>query len=50
MAKVDLHPDFKEFLKLLNSTGVKYLVLGGYSVIHYGYERSTADLDIWTSG
>src|SRR4051812_35809657 len=47
MAKVDLFPDFKELLELLNSAGVRYLVLGGYAVIHYGYRRVTDDLDIW---
>ena len=29
MAKIELHPDFKDFLRLLNSRGVKYLVVGG---------------------
>jgi predicted nucleotidyltransferase len=47
MAKVNLYPDFKEFLELLNSHGVKYLILGGYAVIYYGYRRMTDDLDIW---
>ena len=47
MAKVDLFPDFKAFLESLNSEGVKYLLLGGYAVIHYGYRRSTDDLDVW---
>ncbi|HZZ43668.1 MAG TPA: nucleotidyltransferase [Tepidisphaeraceae bacterium] len=47
MAKVDLYPDFKELLESLNSAGVKYLVIGGYAVIFYGYRRVTDDLDIW---
>jgi predicted nucleotidyltransferase len=47
MAKVNLFPDFKELLGLLNSAGVRYLVLGGYAVNHYGYHRATDDLDIW---
>jgi predicted nucleotidyltransferase len=47
MAKVDLYPDFREFLRSLNSAGVEYLVLGGYAVIHYGYRRVTDDLDVW---
>ena len=47
MAKVDLYPDFREFLKSLNSAGIRYLVLGGYAVIHYGYRRATDDLDVW---
>jgi hypothetical protein len=47
MAKVDLFPDFKALLELLNSAGVRYLILGGYAVNHYGYQRATDDLDIW---
>jgi hypothetical protein len=47
MAKVNLFPDFKALLESLNSAGAKYLVLGGYAVIHYGYRRLTDDLDIW---
>src|SRR5262245_45218473 len=42
-----LPDDFKEFLRLLNSAGVEYLLVGGYAVSHYGYPRATADMDIW---
>jgi predicted nucleotidyltransferase len=41
--------DFKDFLKLLNSHGVKYLLIGGYAVGYYGYPRATADMDIWVN-
>jgi hypothetical protein len=34
-------------LKLLNSKGVEYLIIGGYAVGYYGYPRATADLDVW---
>jgi predicted nucleotidyltransferase len=47
MATIQLPPDFKEFLRLLNSSEVEYLVIGGYAVNYYGYARATADLDIW---
>lgn len=47
MATIQLPPDFKEFLKLLNSNNVEYLVVGGYAVNYYGFPRATADLDIW---
>jgi predicted nucleotidyltransferase len=47
MAKIELHPDFKDFLKLLNSHKVKYLLVGGYAVGYYGYPRATGDMDIW---
>lgn len=40
-------PDFKEFLRLLNSHHVEYLLIGGYAVAHYGYPRPTGGLDIW---
>lgn len=42
-----LPPDFKDFLKLLNSKQVEYLLIGGYAVGYHGYSRATADMDIW---
>lgn len=42
-----LPDDFREFLKLLNKNRVKYLLIGGYAVAHYGYVRNTADMDVW---
>lgn len=47
MATPQLQADFKEFLKLLNSKQVEYLLIGGYAVGYYGYPRATADIDIW---
>jgi len=47
MDTIRLPHDFKEFLKLLNSNEVEYLVIGGYAVNYYGYPRATIDLDIW---
>ncbi len=47
MATIHLPPDFQEFLKLLNSHQVEYLVIGGYAVSFYGYPRPTGDIDIW---
>ena len=47
MATIQLPPDFREFLKLLNSSNVEYLVIGGYAVNYYGFSRATAGLDIW---
>jgi hypothetical protein len=47
MATILLPPDFKEFLRLLNSNGVEYLLIGGYAVNYYGYPPATADIDIW---
>ena len=47
MATIRLPPDFRDFLKLLNSNRVEYLLIGGYAVNYYGFSRATADLDIW---
>lgn len=47
MALIELHPDFKDFLRLLNSHGVEYLVVGGYAVGYHGYPRATGDMNIW---
>jgi|SRR6185503_8907356 hypothetical protein len=44
---IRLPSDFKEFLKLLNSNRVEYLLIGGYAVGYYGYPRPTGDMDIW---
>lgn len=47
MATIRLPNDFKDFLRLLNSKQVEYLLIGGYAVGYYGYPRATADMDIW---
>ena len=44
---IQLTPDFKEFLRLLNSNKVEYLLIGGYAVGYYGYPRPTGDMDVW---
>jgi predicted nucleotidyltransferase len=49
MATTRLAPDFKEFLQLLRSAKIEYLLIGGYAVGHYGFPRATADLDIWVA-
>ncbi len=35
--EMQLPDDFKEFLKLLNSHKVEYLLIGGFAVGYYGY-------------
>ena len=42
-----LHPDWKEFLQLLNSHGVEYLVVGAHARGLYGIPRYTRDIDIF---
>lgn len=34
-----LQKDLKEFIELLNSRGVKYLVVGAYSLAYHGIPR-----------
>ena len=46
---IQLPPDFKEFLKLLNSHRVEYLLIGGYAVGYHGYPRATGDMDLWVA-
>ena len=49
MAIPNLLQDFKDFLKLLNSKRVEYLLVDGYAVGYHGYPRATADLDLWVA-
>jgi hypothetical protein len=39
--------DYRDFLSALNEQEVKYLLVGGFSVILHGYSRTTGDMDIW---
>ncbi len=41
------YQDFRDFIQKLNENEVKYLLVGGYSVIYHGYSRTTGDMDIW---
>jgi hypothetical protein len=38
--------DFKELLSIFNAEGVRYLIVGGFALAHYGRPRYTKDLDI----
>jgi hypothetical protein len=38
--------DLREFIALLNSNAVEYLVVGAFAVAWHGYPRYTGDLDI----
>ena len=39
--------DFRDFIRILNNCKVRYILVGGYSVILHGYSRTTGDIDIW---
>lgn len=39
--------DFRDFIHAMNKTHVRYILIGGFSVILHGYSRTTGDMDIW---
>ena len=39
--------EHQDILRLLIKHQVNFILIGGYAVIHYGYERTTGDMDIW---
>lgn len=41
---IELH---QQLIKELLEAKVDFIVSGGYSVIYYGYKRTTGDVDIW---
>jgi predicted nucleotidyltransferase len=43
---VNLQKDLREFIELLLSRGVDFVVIGGHAVAFHGYPRLTDDLDI----
>jgi len=44
-----VNSDFSDLLKIFNDNNVRYLIIGGYAVMHYAEPRYTKDLDIWIS-
>jgi hypothetical protein len=47
LTKTNLQPNCIQFLQLLNSYQVEYLVVGGHAVAFHGYLRPILDLDIF---
>ncbi len=45
-----LSSDLREFLGLLNSRGVEYVIVGAHSLAFHGRPRYTGDLDILVRG
>ena len=43
---MEVQPDFKELLALLNAHGIEYVIVGGYALAFHGAPRYTGDLDI----
>jgi hypothetical protein len=44
---VKLQQDLREFVELLSSSGVEFIVVGGHAVAFHGYPRFTGDIDFW---
>lgn len=42
-----LADDLREFVELLNSENVEYVIVGGHAVGYHGYPRYTGDIDIF---
>jgi hypothetical protein len=49
MGKMQLPEEFKEFINLLNSNNVKYLLLGGWAVGYYSNPRVTKGINFLVS-
>lgn len=39
--------EHKNLLLLLLKHNVEFMLIGGYAVIYYGYQRTTSDMDVW---
>jgi hypothetical protein len=39
--------EHQNFLLLLLEHDVEFILIAGYAVIYHGYERTTADMDLW---
>lgn len=37
----------RAWIKKLLDAGVRFIVVGGYSVVFHGYKRTTGDIDLW---
>lgn len=44
-----LIPDLRDFIELLNSESVQYLVIGGWAYNRYAEPRTTGDIDFFVS-
>jgi hypothetical protein len=43
---MEVQPDYRDLLALLNARGVEYLVVGAYALAFHGAPRFTGDIDI----
>lgn len=42
-----LNEEFLWFLKCAAQNNLRYMLIGGYAVNYYGYNRNTNDMDVW---
>ena len=42
-----LNNEFLLFLDCAQQNGLRYLLIDGYAVNYYGYNRNTEDMDVW---
>ncbi len=42
-----MNSDFKDLLQIFVEEKIRFLVVGGYAVIHHAQPRYTKDLDLW---
>jgi hypothetical protein len=42
-----LHDEFLLFLNCAHKNNLRYLLIGGFAVNYYGYNRNTDDMDVW---
>jgi hypothetical protein len=44
---MEVQPDFRDLLALLNAHEVEYLIVGGYALAFHGAPRFTGDIDVY---
>jgi hypothetical protein len=44
-----LNDEFLSFLKCAQQNNLRYMLIGGYAVNYYGYNRNTDDMDVWVA-
>ncbi len=44
---MEIQPDYKELLELLNAHNVDYIIVGAYALAFHGVPRFTGDIDIF---
>ena len=44
---MEVQPDFRDLLALLNEHEVEYLIVGGYALAFHGAPRFTGDIDVF---